>query len=166
MTADAWLAVCRRIADRVAHALDLHPTTAERARPVGLGEGGDETLLVDLLAERIVLEELEAVAADGTGCVLVSEELGEQTLGDPVDGWVGVVDPIDGSLNAKRGLPFHCISIAVARGRALGDVEVTFVRDLGTREEWTAVRGQGARLDGRLLEREREIGRASCRERV
>jgi myo-inositol-1(or 4)-monophosphatase len=59
-----------------------------------------------------------------------------------------VVDPIDGSLNAKRGIPFFSISIAVADGDTMDDVVFGYVYDFGANEEWTAVRGGGALLDG------------------
>ena len=44
-----------------------------------------------------------------------------------------VVDPIDGSLNAKRCLPFWCISLAFADGPTLDDVRFGYIRDFGTR---------------------------------
>jgi myo-inositol-1(or 4)-monophosphatase len=56
---------------------------------------------VDQIAEDTVVEELEALDRPLT---LVSEELGERSIaggGPPVV----VLDPIDGSLNAIRGLP-------------------------------------------------------------
>jgi myo-inositol-1(or 4)-monophosphatase len=64
-----------------------------------------------------------------------------------------VIDPIDGSLNAKRGIPAHALSIAVADGPTMADVVFGYVYDLGPGEEWTARRGDGARLNGRPLDR-------------
>ena len=66
---------------------------------------------------------------------IVSEEVGH--AGDGGSTYV-VVDPIDGSLNAKRGIGFFSLSIAVASGPTMGDVHFGFVHDFGTEEEWTA----------------------------
>src|ERR1044072_292432 len=60
----------------------------------------------------------------------------------------GVVAPIDGSLNARRTIPFHSLSIAVASGPSMADVEFGFVHDFGADEEFAARRGEGATLDG------------------
>ena len=72
--------------------------------------------------------------------MLVSEELGERTFGagGPVR---VVVDPIDGSVNAKRGIPFFSLSLAVADGPTMGDVTFGFVHDFGARRGV----GRGAR---------------------
>ena len=59
---------------------------------------------------------------------------------------IWVVDPIDGSVNAKRGIPFFSLSIAVADGPAMQDVAFGFVHDFGSGEEWTAD-GLGLALD-------------------
>ena len=73
------------------------------------------------------------------------------SLGDgPPAAWV-VVDPVDGSVNAKRRLPFACVSIAVASGPRMGDVEVGFVAELVPARDWWAVRGEGAFCDGERL---------------
>jgi myo-inositol-1(or 4)-monophosphatase len=142
-----WLALCREAVVDVRHVLAELPTRADREPVVGAGEGGDETTAIDQAAERAVLARFDGV----DDVTFVSEEVG--ILGD---GRVHVViDPIDGSLNAKRGIGFFALSVAVASGPAMGDVEFGFVHDFGTEEEWTATRGEGAFLNGHLLDGER-----------
>lgn len=146
-----WLAICREAAADVARALDGLQGRAAREPVVGAGLGGDDTTAVDAAAERAVVERLRA---SGESFTLVSEELGEELVG--ADGVVRVVvDPIDGSNNAKRGLPHFALSVAVAEEPAMGDVVFGFVHDFGTGEEWTARRGGGAFLDGVPLPDER-----------
>jgi len=118
------------------------PTRIEREPVLRQGEGGDDTTAIDAAAERVVLDRFRPL-----GVSIVSEEVGV------VDGneTVVVVDPIDGSLNAKRGIPFFSLSIAVADGRRMEDVHFAYVYDFGSGEEWTARRGQGAWLDAERL---------------
>ena len=106
----------------------------------GHGEGGDDTTAIDAAAERVILPHF-------AGNRIVSEEVGIHGDGP----YTVVVDPIDGSLNAKRGIPFFSISIAVAEGDTMDDVVFGYVFDFGAGEEWTATRGGGAFLNGRPL---------------
>jgi myo-inositol-1(or 4)-monophosphatase len=151
-----WLAVCRRATEGVRSALEDYPRPDDRARTTGRGEGGDMALAIDRAAEDAVFAELEAL---GRPLTAVSEERGHVPIagGGPVH---VVVDPIDGSLNAKRRLPFHCLSIAVASGATMEDVDFGYVGELAggvgasTREsggEWWARRGEGAFADGEPL---------------
>jgi myo-inositol-1(or 4)-monophosphatase len=144
----AWLELCREAREAVAGALTLLPTRHEREPVVRQGKGGDDTTVVDAAAEDAVVAVLERAAADGMGFTLVSEELGERVFGDGGNGLRLVVDPIDGSLNAKRGVPWFSLSIAVAEGATMDDVVCGYVHDFGTGEEWTAIRGEGAMLGG------------------
>jgi myo-inositol-1(or 4)-monophosphatase len=145
-----WLAFCRDAAAAVERALAELPTRTDREPVVALGEGGDETTAIDAAAESAVVSLLESLHAGGVEFTLVSEELGERSFG--VDGLRVVLDPIDGSMNAKRGIPFFSVSIAVADGAAMRDVFFGYVFDFGTREEWTARRGEGAFLNGERLD--------------
>jgi myo-inositol-1(or 4)-monophosphatase len=137
-----WLELCRAAVADVDEVLVRLPTRVEREPVVGAGLGGDETTAVDSAAEEAILARLRPL-----GVTIVSEELGRVDG----DGTVVVVDPIDGSLNAKRGIPFFSVSIAVAEGETMGDVHFGFVHDFGSGEEWVARRGEGAWLNGERL---------------
>jgi myo-inositol-1(or 4)-monophosphatase len=140
-----WLALCRRSAHAARSAVAGLTSTAERSVTHGRGEGGDTTLAVDKAAEDAVFAELEAF---GVPLTVVSEERGEQAVGGGSQDARVVVDPVDGSVNAKRGLPHYALSVAVAHGDTMADVVFGFVQDFGPEEEWVAWRGRGAQLDG------------------
>jgi myo-inositol-1(or 4)-monophosphatase len=146
-----WLGVCRRSVAGLQDVLAAAPTIGERALETGTrGEGGDRTLVIDSSAESVVLSELEALHDQGHRFAAFSEERGEVDFGD--GGVRVIIDPIDGSLNAKRGLPHHALSIAVADGPTMGDVVFGFVHDFGPGEEWWARSGAGAWLNGQQLD--------------
>ncbi len=142
-----WLAFCRDCVRDLEEALHALPTRDEREPVLRAGEGGDDTTAIDAAAEDAIVGRLDALGLDLT---LVSEELGIRSFGSG-GGLRVVVDPIDGSVNAKRGIPFFSLSLAVADGDTMDDVTFGFVHDFGSREEWVAERGRGAFLDGTPL---------------
>jgi myo-inositol-1(or 4)-monophosphatase len=143
----SWLETCRLCVADIEEALERLSTRVEREPVLRRGEGGDDTTAIDQAAEDAVVARLAEVDED---FVLVSEELGERPFGAGGLRRV-VVDPIDGSVNAKRGIPFFSFSLAVAEGPTLADVTFGYVHDFGTGEEWTAERSAGAFLDDEPL---------------
>ena len=147
-----YLELCRTVVADIKAELERLPTRNERELVLGRGKGGDETTQIDFAAEQAVVRRLETL--DVPGLTLVSEELGEKVFG--TGGPLRVVlDPIDGSINAKRGIPFFSVSIAFADGDTMADVFFGYVYDFGSGEEWLARRGEGAWLDGEPLGAER-----------
>jgi myo-inositol-1(or 4)-monophosphatase len=138
-----WLELCRSAVADVERVLQRLPTRVEREPVVGDGVGGDETTAIDQAAEAAILDRIREAAG-----AVVSEEIGR--IGGGALPLV-VVDPIDGSLNAKRGIPFFALSIAVAEGGTMDDVVFGFVHDFGSGEQWTAQRGEGAWLGAERL---------------
>lgn len=154
-----WLTACRRATRAVERLLADRPATVDRAEVTGRGSGGDRTLIIDSRAEEAVFAELDRLRDEGHRFTAISEERGEVDYGG---GDVRVIiDPIDGSLNAKRGVPSHSVSIAVAEGPTMDDVVFAYVHDLGAGEEWTARRGEGALLGERPVDPEGQERRGS-----
>ena len=137
-----WVAVCRGAVEDVRAVLEQLPTRVEREPVVRQGEGGDETTAIDQAAEDAILARFR-----GLDVTILSEEVGRFGNGSTLV----VVDPIDGSLNAKRGIPFFSLSVAFAKGERMDDVFLGYVYDFGTGEEWIGRRGGGATCNGEPL---------------
>ena len=145
-----WLGACRRAVAAQRKIFEQVRGIDERTVYDGVGEGGDHTLVIDRRAEDAVFEELEALGAEGASFTAISEERGEVAIGGGGEVRV-VIDPIDGSLNARRHLPSFSLSFAVASGPSMAEVEFGYVYDFGAGEEFSARRGGGAFLDGEPL---------------
>jgi len=149
-----WLAACRRMVEAQRELFSAAPGIGERTVYEGIGEGGDRALAIDRRCEDIVFAELEALNTSGHEFTAISEERGEVPFGASDSGARVVIDPIDGSLNARRTIPAHCLSVAVASGDSMADVEFAYVYDFGASEEFVASSGEGAQLNGHQLSAE------------
>jgi myo-inositol-1(or 4)-monophosphatase len=148
---EEWIEACRRAVRAQQRIFEEYPGIAARTEYEGIGEGGDKTLVIDRLCEDAIFTELEALHGAGHEFTAVSEERGVVTFGSPESRLRVVVDPIDGSLNARRTIPLHSVSIAVARGESMEEVVLGYVYEFGAGEEFIATGGQ-ASMDGQPLQ--------------
>ncbi|HEV2225658.1 MAG TPA: inositol monophosphatase family protein, partial [Nitrososphaerales archaeon] len=99
----------------------------------------------DKKAEDVLIGALDKVR----GVRVLSEEAGQ--VGDSKGKLLAVIDPIDGSSNFERGIPFYCTSVAIADGSSHRDVFFGIVRNLVSGEVYTATKGEGARKNGKKI---------------
>jgi len=128
--------------------LPLAGTDAGRVR-FEVGAGGDRTLELDRAAEAVVITQLVAVAGRGEVFSVLSEESGRRSFGS--DYPLILVDPVDGSLNAKQGVPVFGLMLAVLDGPTIDDTLAGYVLNMNNGEAWTAIRKQGAWRAGEPL---------------
>ena len=107
----------------------------------GIGAGGDTMKKIDLVAEKALIDVLEDHKAS---CTLISEETGIKKIGSQPSEFYVTTDPVDGTTNAVRGIPFIATAIAVSKAPYLKDVETALVSDLFHNVTYTAQRNQGA----------------------
>ncbi len=138
----------KQIAYNVFDAVNPLLGTEEAARKKNRGAGGDISMEIDLIAENVIIESLEKAKAN---LRLISEELGEKYIGDidkaKKNQNVLIVDPLDGSNNAVRGVPYCSVSIALANGNRIKDITKAVVINLNTKDIYWAEKGKGAYIN-------------------
>ncbi len=118
---------------------------AEPQPNLGIGAGGDPIKRIDLAAEGAIADVLEEQDVSFT---LVSEESGIKRYGsNPGENFV-TTDPIDGTTNLLRGIPFYATSIAVSTEPTMSTVHTALVEDLVHCTTYTAEKGKGAHRNG------------------
>ena len=138
VTDDELLAVVHEAVDAVVASFDGHDDW-------GLSGGRDGQYASDLVADSAALPVLQ-----DAGLAVLSEESGRS--GDAE--LVAVVDPLDGSTNASRPLPWFATSICVVEGDR---PRVAVVHDHASGVRWDAIAGGGARVDGAALPRRASV---------
>ena len=147
-----WRAVSYRIITEVDEAISPLVGKKESGETVKMGADGTPTKMIDVIAEEKVIEILKNT---GKSLTLVSEEIGELKIGKDSSEVVFVVDPLDGTINALKNIPFYGISIAIAdasiksvNSLTLQDIEIGFVKNLATGDIYEAVKREGSSLNG------------------
>lgn len=133
-----------KIANAVHTAYKERPKGFDGHIPVGMGASGSATSKIDKFAEDVVLKYLDE---EGIELNVLSEEAGFIDRGAKR---VLVLDPIDGTLNCTRGIPFFSVSLAIGKSK-LSDCDFAMVKNLITGDSFYARRGGGAELNGHRI---------------
>jgi len=143
-----WISLLKTCSKKIRKSVLEIFGSAEADVAFGVGAGGDIMKKIDLVAEEALTETLRD---QGVSYTLISEETGIKEIGDHPSDYYLTFDPVDGTTNATRGLPFIATSIAVSREPFLQDVEVALVTDLFHDVTYTAKRTQGAHRNGKRI---------------
>ncbi|MDR2873627.1 MAG: bifunctional NADP phosphatase/NAD kinase [Methanobrevibacter sp.] len=163
---------CRKIAykmiKQVEKAVNLHLNENEAGEFTKIGADGTPTKKIDEYAESEVIDILKK--ADFLS-YLISEEIGEMKLGkniaEPINiikdlsnksnekvGFLFVIDPLDGTANALKGIPAYGISIAIAKIKKnrlpqLNDIAMGFIKDFYSGELYEAIKNKGTKINNK-----------------
>ncbi|MFB5631152.1 MAG: inositol monophosphatase family protein [Nitrosopumilaceae archaeon] len=121
--------------------------TSDAAGDYGRGAGGDISRNIDIVAEKTVLDYLKEISFE---CVVLGEECGRVELSANPKGFV-IMDAIDGSANAVRGVPFFCCSLAFATENKISSITDGVVIDLSSGDVYWASKGRGSFLNDKKI---------------
>ena len=111
---------------------------------LNIGADGTPTKFIDKLAEDMALN---SIKKSKTNVNVLSEEIGFVDNGSD---YTFVLDPIDGTRNAYRGIPFYSVSIAVGKN-SISNVEFGVVKNIPTGDIFTAEKSFGAFLNNKQI---------------
>jgi len=121
--------------------------TEDAAGDFGVGAGGDISRNIDITAEQTVLDYLKEINFE---CVVLGEECGRVELSNQPKGYV-IMDAIDGSANAVRGVPFFCSSLAFATENRLSSITDGVITDLTNGDMYWASKDKGSFLNEKQI---------------
>jgi myo-inositol-1(or 4)-monophosphatase len=126
----------------------LLKTRKQPQREYGIGAGGDQIKQVDLIAENAIINTLQQTNISFT---LISEESGIKKCGRNPNKHFVTIDPVDGSTNFSRGIPFYATSLAVSTKPTLNTIHTALVTDLTHDATYTAQKGKGAYCNNKKI---------------
>ncbi|UCD96355.1 MAG: hypothetical protein JSV35_07685 [Candidatus Bathyarchaeota archaeon] len=143
-----FLKVLDETAERVKNTVKPLLKSPIAGKTYGIGAGGDAKKHIDLEAEKTIVSTLRRKGLEFT---LISEETGIRRCGNRPSYYV-TTDPIDGTTNLLRGIPFACSSIAISTTAHVGSVEAGVVVDLFHSVTYLAQRNRGAFRNSERIE--------------
>ena len=144
-----WFKIFTDCKNNVEEAIKPHLKTLNEPQPdLGRGAGGDVMKPVDLAAEKAIVNTLQNY---GISFSLISEESGFEKYGNNPEECYITIDPIDGTTNLLRGLPFYASSIAISRKPSISEVYAALVTDLYHDITYIAQENKGAYRDGERI---------------
>tara|TARA_B100000614_G_scaffold66737_1_gene59117 strand:+ start:6812 stop:7609 length:798 start_codon:yes stop_codon:yes gene_type:complete len=139
--------ILKEASRRIYEAVKDMAGTEKAAGDFGRGAGGDISRNIDITAENTVLDYLKEINFE---CVVLGEECGRVELSDNPKGFI-IMDAIDGSANAVRGVPFFCSSLAFAAENRLSSITDGVITNLSTGQMYSASKGKGSFLDDKQI---------------
>lgn len=112
---------------------------------VGIGADGTETTKLDKVLEDVVINELHRSKVGGS---VLSEEIGWTELEGEKSGYTFVIDPLDGTSNAKMNFPYFALSIAVVKEE---QIVSGLIYNYGSKDTFYAAKSGGAFNNGRPI---------------
>ncbi|MEX2720400.1 MAG: inositol monophosphatase family protein [Candidatus Wukongarchaeota archaeon] len=140
-----WMEILQECSQKMRRAALRVYGSPKAAVGFGVGAGGDTSKRIDLAAEKALID---CLGKHEISCTLVSEEAGTKKIGFGPSEYYVTTDPVDGTTNAVRGLPFSANVIAVSREPWLRDVETAIVTDIFHNVTYTAQKNKGAFKNG------------------
>jgi myo-inositol-1(or 4)-monophosphatase len=144
-----WLPILVRCKENVQKQIRPYLQITIKPQPdLGKGAGGDPIKPVDMAAEKAIIDVIRKFDVSFT---LISEESGMKEFGENPGQCYVTVDPIDGTTNLVRGIPFYASSIAISNTPTLSTVFAALVTDLHHDTTYTAIAGKGAYRNGEKI---------------
>ncbi|HSD57550.1 MAG TPA: bifunctional fructose-bisphosphatase/inositol-phosphate phosphatase [Methanotrichaceae archaeon] len=128
--------LCDSISSNVFESIRDLVGTPESGLTEKIGADGTPTKSIDRIAEDAILSRLKA---SGKGFKVLSEEIGEVQIGERPE-YLIHLDPLDGTFNAIKGIPFYSVSIYLSGG----DCHFGYVCNLASGVKYYAELGKGA----------------------
>jgi myo-inositol-1(or 4)-monophosphatase len=144
-----WLQILTECKNNIQKQITPQLKTLKQPQPnLGTGAGGDPIKQIDLTAENAIINTLKE---KGISFTLISEESGVKEYGENPNEHFVTADPIDGTTNLTRGIPFYATSIATSTKPILSTIHTALVADLYHNITYTAQKEKGAYRNNKKL---------------